>query len=83
MTWPGIEKIKFDKFIKNKLPIAKGHLDQERSNFQSTKATEDEDADFNWIDCAAIKTRENIIKLHPLKEKTYLDQTGRFLHRSS
>ena len=37
ITWPGINDINFNKFIKNTLPIAKGHLDQERANLQSTK----------------------------------------------
>ena len=37
ITWPGISDINFNKFIKNTLPTAKGHLDQERENLQSTK----------------------------------------------
>ena len=55
--------------IFNKLLIAKGHLDQERVNLQSTKMSEDENTDFCPIDGVAIKTRENITKLQPLKEK--------------
>ena len=39
ITWPGINKITFEKIITNKTPTAKEHLDQERSNLQSTKIT--------------------------------------------
>ena len=66
----------------NKLPIAKGHLDQERANLQSTKISDNKNTDYCPIDGVAIKIRENITKLQPLKEKTYSDQTGRFPHRS-
>ena len=83
MRWPGIEEINFDKLITNKLPIAKGHLDQEQANLKRTKVANDEDIDLNPTDGLAIKTRKNITKLHPLKDKTYSDQTGRFPHRSS
>ena len=66
MTWPGIQDINFNKFITKKLPIAKGHLDQERANLQSTKVSNHEDTDFNLINGAATKTRENITKFNQL-----------------
>ena len=37
LTWPGITSINFKKFVHNLVPTAKGHLDQERANLQSTK----------------------------------------------
>ena len=61
----------------NTLPTSKGHLDQERDNLQSTKqTTEDNNEDFNPPKGKAQKTKENITKLYPSKETTYLDQTG-------
>ena len=38
VTWPGIDEINFEKIITNLVPTAKGHLDQECANLQSTKA---------------------------------------------
>ena len=43
ITWPGIENINFEKILRATIPSAKGHLDQERKNLQSTKSTIDED----------------------------------------
>ena len=43
ITWPGIENINFEKILRATIPSAKGHLDQERKNLQSTKSTTDED----------------------------------------
>ena len=80
LSWPGIERLNFEKLIINKIPTAKGHLDQERSNLQSTKENEE---DFNPSDNHAQKTRESITTVQSLKRKTYSDQTGRFPHRSS
>ena len=37
LTWPGSDDINFEKYIANLVPTAKGHLDQERANLQSTK----------------------------------------------
>ena len=46
ITWPGINKINFSTSLKNLIPTAKGHLDQERSNLQSTKYPSNIDDDF-------------------------------------
>ena len=85
ITWPGITNINFEKHIKNIIPTAKGHLDQERANLQSTKEKNDKTEDYEPTDGIAKKTWENAAILYAFnpKEKTYSDQTGRFPHRSS
>ena len=78
---PGIENINFEKTITNLLPTAKGHLDQERDNLQSTKSTQaTEDKDFVPADGIAVKTYENAAKIYHAKPKitTYSDQAGHF-----
>ena len=48
-TWPGINKINFEKIVTNTIPTSKGHMDQEGSNLQSTKKIKNnnnEDDDF-------------------------------------
>ena len=89
ITWPGIENLNFKKLIRNLLPTAKGHLDQERKNLQSTKVNQtdeqSDDLDYNPTDGVGIKTYEyasSIINITP-KGTTYTDLTGRFPHRSS
>ena len=37
VTWPGIENLNFNKLVGNTIATAKGHLDNERKNLQSTK----------------------------------------------
>ena len=37
INWPGIADINFEKYITNLTLTAKGHLDQERANLQSTR----------------------------------------------
>ena len=37
ITWPGIDSVNFSKFLKPKIATAKGHLNQEKKNLQSTK----------------------------------------------
>ena len=37
VTWPGIETLPFKKLLDTTLALEKGHLDQERSNLQSTQ----------------------------------------------
>ena len=39
ITWPGIENINFNALLKTTIATAKGHLDQERENLQTTKQT--------------------------------------------
>ena len=52
ITWPGINDINFNKFIKNTLSTAKGHLDQERAKLQSTKQQHNNDNVF-WRQSSA------------------------------
>ena len=40
LTWPRIDKIKFKYLLGTTIPLEKGHLDQERINFQSTSLSE-------------------------------------------
>ena len=37
ITWPGIQSVNFKKALSTTLATSLGHLDQERSNLQSTK----------------------------------------------
>ena len=37
LSWPSIEKINFNKFLSDQTATHLGHMDQERSNLQSTK----------------------------------------------
>ena len=41
LSWPGIESVSFTKHLPPSIGSAKGHLDQERKNLQSTKILED------------------------------------------
>ena len=85
ITWPGIEEIKFEKNIINTLPTAKGHLDQERANLQSTKKSKTDIEDFTPSEGTGNKTYKNsaqIVHIKP-KETTYSNQTGCFPYHSS
>ena len=46
ITWPGIEDVKFKKMFGTPLTTALRHLDQERTNLQSTKHQEDQKDEF-------------------------------------
>ena len=87
ITWPGIEHVNFERIITNLVPTAKGHLDQERTNLQSTKHSNQNvmNDDAEPIDGIATKTWHNAALLYAFtpKQKTYSDQTGRFPFRSS
>ena len=85
-SWPGIDNINFEKIITNLIPTTKGHLDQERANLQSTQVDKDEEEeDFEPKDGNLTKVYKNSAKLYAFKpkEKTYLNQTGRFPFWSS
>ena len=85
-SWPGIDNINFEKIITNLIPTAKGHLDQERTNLQSTQlGNNDKEDNFGPKDGNSTKTYKNSVKLYAFKPKgkTYSDQTGRFPFRSS
>ena len=83
-SWPGIDSINFKKFLRNLIPTAKGHLDQERKNLQSTKILPDDTDDF-FPQPEQQKTYEYACQIVPAKPKetTYADLTGRFPYASS
>ena len=90
LTWPGIEELNFNKLIQNTLPTARGHLDQERKNLQSTKPTrtptaQDIENDFFPTDGVGKKTYEYVswIENYIPKLTTYTDLTGRFPYKST
>ena len=75
-SWPGTKSINFKHVIQNIIPTAKGHLDQERQNLQSTK----DDADDYFPQHEPDKTYKyatQIVCAKP-KETSYADLTGRF-----
>ena len=43
LSWPGIDKINFEKYITDTLAIDKGHLDHERKNLRSTTTVQSPD----------------------------------------
>ena len=86
VTWPGLTPALIRNHLHKSLATAKGHLDQEQKNLQSTKIRikqEDESSDYapsyhsKTQNCFAILT-----DFHELK-KAYLDLTGKFPHKSS
>ena len=87
VTWPSIKHINFKKLIKQLVPTAKGCLDQERANLQSTKIVTNKKTieDLEPTDRNATKTFQNTAILYPFnpKETTYSDQTGRIPYQSS
>ena len=86
ITWPGIDKINFNKYAANKIPTIKGHMIQERKNLRSTKIqspnTED---DSDYFPKKESSTKLLFSKLLPYtpKELAYGDLTGRFPFKSS
>ena len=96
ITWPGIDTISLDRDLPKSIASAKGHLDQERKNLQSTKIppaetnipeqTDESNEDFFPIsDLPNVKTFEACAQIIPFvaKNTAYHDLTGRFPHRSS
>ncbi len=97
ITFPGINDINFAKHLPKSVFTAMGHLDQERSGLQSTKAsTTDELHSTSLSDDTKLdffppkiendmKTHECMAVIVPFKEtkKAYMDSTGRFPHKSS
>ena len=72
------------------MALEKEHLDQERSNFQSTKLPQN-DIEEDYFPPTEVKKTYQVFavfertdekKFQP-KEKTYSDQTGKFLHMST
>jgi hypothetical protein len=93
ITWPGTDTLSIDAHLPKSIDSAKGHLNQERKNLQSTRKslptepnTTDEDADFfPSPDAPNIKTFECLAIIVPFVSKNTAchDLTGRFPHRSS
>jgi hypothetical protein len=87
ITWPGIDSVSIDKYLPKSLASAKGHLDQERKNLQSTKVVSpSDDKDFFPLsDTPNKKTFNACASIEPFiaKQRAYHDLTGRFPHRSS
>ena len=91
ITWPGIATLSIDAHLPASIASAKGHLDQERKNLQSTRVTlplEDSNADDTFFpspDTPNVKTFTACAQIMPFvaKNTAYHDLTGRFPHRSS
>ena len=86
ISWPGINSINFKKILPTTIATEKGHLDQERSNLQSTKLTTSEETDKDFFPPKDRKTNECIFKLintKKLNNKSYMDLCGRFPYTSS
>ena len=96
ITWPGIRDIDFNKHLTKSIATAKGHLNQERKNLQSTKkvrfdlepkpSVPDDDDFFPVPDSSPpTKTFEVLSTIIPFEAngKAFHDLTGRFPHKSS
>ena len=89
ISWPGIDKIKFERYINDTLAIDKGHLDHEQKNLRSTSTVQPHDFQDLF---PASKHRVTPPKSYTLfssvipftaKEMTYGDITGAFPYTSS
>lgn len=85
LTWPGIENINFDKFIKTSRATELGHLDQERKNLPSTTAIPDDDFFATTYDTKENELYTTILPTTKVSNKNvvYADLTGRFPHKST
>jgi hypothetical protein len=94
ITWPGIDVLSIDAHLPKSVATAKGHLNQERKNLQSTRKEQPTDAKeqatneddfFPLSDTPNVKTFEACAAIVPFvaKNTAYHDLTGRFPHRSS
>lgn len=80
ITWPGLEEKLILKYLSESPATAKGHLDQERKNLQSTNSSTNFDA-FPPSDIPNTKKREKHTVL--LKNTAFGDPTGRYPYRSA
>jgi hypothetical protein len=81
-TWPLVNDTIIQKYFRNSTATAKGHLDQQRKNIQSTKqlAAED-DNDFTIIETTNHRTNFVYATIGVIQVPTgqvYMDQTGHF-----
>ena len=86
VTWPAIKSINFNKFVTNKMAMYLGHLDQVRTNLQSTKDKPNLMDDFfpptSTLYHKTYETLLQIIAFSP-REFSYGDITGAFPFKSS
>ena len=81
LSWPAIETINFKRIIKTTIATEKGHLEQERSNLQTTKNTQED-----FFPTQTEKTQHCIFKMidmNELNNKSHMDLCGRFPYTSS
>ena len=87
ITWPGLTENLMRKYLQPSITTAKGHLDQERKNLQTTSTlSPDETIDFSpRSDSPNNKTNDIYAAIVPFHTKTtaYADLTGKFPYRSS
>jgi hypothetical protein len=94
ITWPGIDTLSIDAHLPKNIASAKGPMDQERKNLQSTRielATDkieienDDDTFFPIADAPNVKTFAACAQIVPfvVKNTACHNLTGRFPHRSS
>lgn len=88
-SWPGLTANNVKKHLYPSLATAKGHLNQERANLQSSKSTTPQQEDYDDHDCfpstEPTRTSDVLATIVPFKERNtaYSDLTGRFPHKSS
>ena len=87
LSWP-VEHLNFIKLIHTTIATEKGHLDQERKHLQSTSTPEDLLHNFpskleEKMHSQFAQIVSPLLKLTPLKQKSYADLTGQFPHKSS
>ena len=99
LSWPGLDSKLIEKHLQTPVATAKGHLDQERRNLQTTKNDQitvkippekiespDEFTDFfPKQDMPNERTNDVIAVITPFKQsrQAYSDQTGKFPYKSS
>ena len=88
LTWPGLDSVSIGKHLPKSVSTAKGYLDQERANLQSTQSQivdPDSDSFFPVSDRPNVKSFDACAAVIPFvaRNTAYHDLTGRFPHRSS
>ena len=83
ITWQGIDELSLTKHLPPSIATAKGHLDQERKNLQSTKSIDDDY--FPLPNRHNVKSFDACATIIPFvnRDTAYHDLTGRLPHTSS
>ena len=82
VTWPGIGSLNFSKLLGTIMATAKGHLDGERKNLQTTQQTNIQNDEFPAKN--TVRTNNQFATISDVKgfvahtEKKYMDLTGGF-----